>query len=65
VLFFSMGALWRSLHHKKKKSVTFAIFGGDAFQEKMLERKAKKKVKKKNKNNLAVKKGGKKGAADE
>jgi len=65
VLVFAIGSLWRSIHHKKKKSVTFAILGGDIFQEKMLERKSKKNVKKKNKISGSLKKEGKKGAADE
>ncbi|MCW8830721.1 MAG: 4Fe-4S binding protein [Gammaproteobacteria bacterium] len=56
VLVFAIGAFWRSVFGKRKKGVTFSIVGGDAFQEKMLERKAKRKVKKRNSKNTYGKK---------
>ena len=56
VLIFAAGAFWRSIFGERKKGVTFSILGGDAFQEKMLERKAKRKIKKRNTKNASGKK---------
>jgi len=47
IMILGGGSLLWWLFGGKKKSVTFSILGGDAFQEKMIGRKPKSKVKKK------------------
>ena len=44
-LIFGAGSLWWRLFGKKRKGITYAVLGGDSFQEKMIGLKAKPKVK--------------------
>jgi len=47
IIILGGGSLLWWLFGSKKKSITFSVLGGDAFQEKMIGRKPKNKVKKK------------------
>ncbi|NOZ52830.1 MAG: hypothetical protein GXP08_06740 [Gammaproteobacteria bacterium] len=56
VVVLGIGSLLWHFRGNKKRGVTYAVFGGDAFQEKMIGRKPKAKIKKHTSQNSVVEK---------
>lgn len=56
ILIFGGGSLWWRLFGKKNKGITYAVLGGNTFQEKMIGQKARPKKKHKGKKKPVAKK---------